>query len=60
MFDKLSILGQTKVADSKKSIKRYYIEDEEKTLAAKLLGKIAQKDAVKALALVEQFCSWSA
>ncbi|HEV8512344.1 MAG TPA: excinuclease ABC subunit UvrB [Cyclobacteriaceae bacterium] len=31
---KESILGQTKVADSKKSIKRYYIEDEEKTLAA--------------------------
>lgn len=31
---KESILGQTKVADSKKAIKRYYIEDEEKTLAA--------------------------
>ena len=29
-----SILSQTKVADSKKSLKRYYIEDEEKTLAA--------------------------
>jgi excinuclease ABC subunit B len=29
-----SILGQTKVADSKKSMKRYYIEDEEKSLAA--------------------------
>ena len=29
-----SILGQTKVADSKKSTKRYYIEDEEKSLAA--------------------------
>jgi len=29
-----SILSQTKVADSKKSIKRYYIEDEEKNLAA--------------------------
>lgn len=29
-----SILGQTKVADSKKSTKRYYIEEEEKSLAA--------------------------
>jgi excinuclease ABC subunit B len=29
-----NILGQTKVADSKKSVKRYYIEDEEKSLAA--------------------------
>ncbi len=29
-----SILGQTKVADSKKTTKRYYIENEEKSLAA--------------------------
>jgi excinuclease ABC subunit B len=29
-----SILGQTAVADSKKSMKRYYVEDEEKSLAA--------------------------
>lgn len=29
-----SILGQTKVADSKKTTKRYYIEEEEKSLAA--------------------------
>ncbi len=29
-----SILGQTKVADSKKSPKRYYVENEEKSLAA--------------------------
>ena len=29
-----SILGQTKVADSKKSIKRYYVENEEASLAA--------------------------
>ncbi len=29
-----SILGQTKVADSKKSGRKYYIEDEEKSLAA--------------------------
>lgn len=31
---KEAILGQTKVADSKKSIKNYYIEDEDKSLAA--------------------------
>ncbi len=29
-----SILGQTKVADSKKSMKRYYVENEETSLAA--------------------------
>lgn len=29
-----SILGQTKVADSKKSVKNYYVESEEATLAA--------------------------
>ena len=29
-----SILGQTKVADSKKSMKRYYVENEEASLAA--------------------------
>ncbi|MBS1490805.1 MAG: excinuclease ABC subunit UvrB [Bacteroidetes bacterium] len=29
-----AILGQTKVADSKKSLKKYYIEEEEKSLAA--------------------------
>jgi excinuclease ABC subunit B len=34
MRSKESILGQTKVADSKKSMKRYYIEDEERSLAA--------------------------
>jgi excinuclease ABC subunit B len=31
---KESILGQTKVADSKRSSKNYYVEDEESTLAA--------------------------
>lgn len=31
---KESILGQTKVADSKKSVKNYYVENEEATLAA--------------------------
>jgi excinuclease ABC subunit B len=41
---KESILGQTKVADSKKSIKRYYIEDEEKTLAADPVVAYLNKD----------------
>jgi excinuclease ABC subunit B len=31
---KESILGQTKVADSKKSTKNYYVENEEASLAA--------------------------
>jgi excinuclease ABC subunit B len=31
---KEAILGQTKVADSKKSMKKYYVESEEPTLAA--------------------------
>src|SRR5271154_5023645 len=31
---KESILGQTQVMDSKKSMKRYYVESEEKSLAA--------------------------
>ncbi len=31
---KESILGQTKVADSKRSVKNYYVENEESTLAA--------------------------
>jgi excinuclease ABC subunit B len=39
-----SILGQTKVADSKKSMKRYYIEDEEKTLAADPVVAYLSKD----------------
>lgn len=41
---KESILGQTKVADSKKSIKRYYIEDEEKSLAADPVTAYMSKD----------------
>jgi excinuclease ABC subunit B len=32
--NKDSILGQTKVADSKKSVKKYYVENEERSLAA--------------------------
>ncbi len=39
-----SILGQTKVADSKKSMKRYYIEDEEKSLAADPVVAYLTKD----------------
>ncbi len=39
-----SILSQTKVADSKKSIKRYYIEDEEKNLAADPVVAYLNKD----------------
>jgi len=41
---KESILGQTTVADSKKSIKRYYIEDEEKTLAADPVAAYLSKE----------------
>lgn len=39
-----SILGQTKVADSKKSMKRYYIEDEEKSLAADPVAAYLNKE----------------
>jgi excinuclease ABC subunit B len=39
-----SILGQTKVADSKKSMKRYYIEEEEKSLAADPVTAYLTKD----------------
>jgi len=39
-----SILGQTKVADSKKGMKRYYIEDEEKSLAADPVAAYLTKD----------------
>ena len=39
-----SILGQTKVADSKKSMKRYYLEDEEKSLAADPVTAYLTKD----------------
>jgi excinuclease ABC subunit B len=41
---KESILGQTKVADSKKSMKRYYIEDEEKSMAADPVVAYLSKD----------------
>ncbi len=41
---KESILGQTTVADSKRSIKKYYIEDEEKSLAADPVKAYLSKD----------------
>jgi excinuclease ABC subunit B len=39
-----SILGQTKVADSKKTTKRYYIEEEERSLAADPVVAYLSKD----------------
>jgi len=39
-----SILEQTKVADSKKTLKRYYIEDEEKSLAADPVASYLSKE----------------
>jgi excinuclease ABC subunit B len=45
-----SILGQTKVADSKKSMKRYYIENEEKSLAADPVTAYLTKDELNKLA----------
>ncbi len=44
-----SILGQTKVADSKKTLKRYYIEDEEKSLAADPVTAYLTKDELIAM-----------
>ncbi|GHN01293.1 UvrABC system protein B [Cytophagales bacterium WSM2-2] len=41
---KEAILGQTKVADSKRSIKKYYVEDEEKSLAADPVMAYLSKD----------------
>jgi len=41
---KEAILGQTKVADSKRSIKKYYVEDEEKSLAADPVMAYLPKD----------------
>ncbi len=43
-----SILGQTKVADSKKSGKKYYVEDEEKSLAADpVVAYLSKEELVK-------------
>jgi len=47
---KNSILGQTKVADSKKSTKRYYIEEEEKSLAADPVVAYLSKDELLKMA----------
>jgi excinuclease ABC subunit B len=45
---KQEIFKQTKVADSKKAFKRYYIEDEEKSLAADpVVAYMAKEDLVK-------------
>src|SRR5688572_18369947 len=41
---KESILGQTKVADSKRSTRNYYVEDEEMTLAADPVVAFLSKD----------------
>lgn len=45
-----SILGQTKVADSKKSVKQYYIEKEEKSLAADPVAAYLSKDELTKMA----------
>lgn len=45
-----SILGQTKVADSKKSTKRYYIEHEQKSLAADPVVAYLSKDDLQKMA----------
>ena len=47
---KESILGQTKVADSKKSTKNYYVENEEVTLAADPVVAYLGKDELQKMA----------
>lgn len=47
---KESILGQTKVADSKRSIKKYYVENEEATLAADPVVAYLNKDELTKMA----------
>ena len=47
---KEAILGQTSVADSKKLTKRYYIEDEEKSLAADPVVAYLSKDELVKMA----------
>ncbi|MBS1559499.1 MAG: excinuclease ABC subunit UvrB [Bacteroidetes bacterium] len=43
-----AILGQTKVADSKKSLKKYYIEEEEKSLAADpVMAYLSKEELIK-------------
>lgn len=45
-----SILGQTKVADSKRSIKNYYVESEETSLAADPVVAYLSKDELQKMA----------
>jgi excinuclease ABC subunit B len=45
-----SILGQTKVADSKKDTKRYYVEDEESSLAADPVVAYLSKEDLQKMA----------
>jgi excinuclease ABC subunit B len=47
---KEAIMGQTKVADSKKSIKKYYIEEEEKSLAADPVAAYLSKEELAKMA----------
>jgi excinuclease ABC subunit B len=47
---KEAILGQTKVADSKKANRRYYVEDEEVTLAADPVVAYLSKDELLKMA----------
>ncbi|MGF1637379.1 MAG: excinuclease ABC subunit UvrB [Cyclobacteriaceae bacterium] len=49
---KEAIMGQTKVADSKKEVKNYYVENEQPTIAADPVVQYLSKD--KLLKLVEQ------
>jgi excinuclease ABC subunit B len=44
-----SIMGQTKVADSKKAVKKYYVEQDQPTIAADPLMEYLDKDQVKHL-----------
>lgn len=45
---KEAILGQTKVADSKRSVKKYYVENEEATLAADpVVAYLSKEELVK-------------
>jgi excinuclease ABC subunit B len=47
---KESILGQTKVADSKKSTKNYYVENEETSLAADPVVAYLSKEELQKMA----------
>jgi excinuclease ABC subunit B len=47
---KEAIMGQTKVADSKKAIKKYYIEEEEKSLAADPVAAYLSKEELVKMA----------